>query len=265
MRSNRRLRAREWSSSCRRSGLVLLAPRVPDWGRGCHGRRDRDRRSCIPRPGRSARGSGLRPSPQDLERLDRQAPGADRSLRGRLGRDRRGEVRAGERPAGCGAERRALVPGPVDRRRRAADRPLADEGRAGRSREAHGARAGGRPARRARPGDAGVRPRGAVRASSRTPASPGSRSAAGSAGSSASTDCRSTSSSRWISSPPTASSSRRARTRTLISSGACAAAAATSGSSPSSSSSCVPLGTAGAGGAGVLADGAIRRGAALLP
>ena len=55
-----------------------------------------------------------------------------------------------------------LVPGPLGRRRRADDRPLADEGRPRRSREANGARASGRSARGARPGDAGVRARGAV-------------------------------------------------------------------------------------------------------
>ena len=126
------------------------------------GRPERARSRRIPRPGGRSSGRGLRRAPEDLERLVRPQPGRDRPLRRSRGRDRRGQVRPGERPA-CGRpERRPLVPRLLRRRRRTDDRPLADEGRPGRSRAADRARAGRRPARRARPRDAGVRPRGPV-------------------------------------------------------------------------------------------------------
>ena len=108
--------------------------------------------------------TGLRRPPQDLERLDRQASGADRPLRRRRGRDHRSQVRA--RDAGCRSRCGAgdtRFPGLSVADDALGDRPRADEGRARRSREAHRARAGRRAARRARPGDAGVRARGAVR------------------------------------------------------------------------------------------------------
>ena len=87
--------------------------------------------------------------------LVRPAPRGDRPLRRGCRRRRSGEARTGERPSGRGAKRRPFVPRLLGRGRRADDRPLADEGRA--SIPTHAPRACGRPARGARPGDAGVR------------------------------------------------------------------------------------------------------------
>ena len=120
------------------------------------------------------------------------------------------------------------------------DRPDPAARRSGGSRTASGLGPGRRAPRRARRGRAASTGSPPRLATSRTPASVGSRSAAAWAGWPGSTAWPATTSrrSRW--SPRTARWSARPRTRTPSSTGGCAAAAATSASSPSSSSGCTP-------------------------
>ena len=99
----------------------------------------------------------LRTASEGVERVDRPAPGADRSVR-RGGRRHRchplcppGRARRG------GPKRRPQLSRLVGVRRRAGDRPLPDEGGAGRPGQPDGAGPGGGPAGRARPGDPGLR------------------------------------------------------------------------------------------------------------
>ena len=158
-------------------------------------------------------------------------------------RDRRGRLRAQQRPADRRPRRRPQRRRLLDVRRRDRDRPLADARRPRRSRRARRATVGGgRGLGRRRPRDAGPRARddrraglddrrrrlharrrhrladAQVRPRLRQPRRPPT------------------------SSPRTAGSSTRARPRTPTCSGACAAAAATSASSRSSSSSCTRSG-----------------------
>ena len=114
--------------------------------------------------------------------------GADRAVHVHRRRGRRGQLRPRTRPGRLRARRRALDARLQHLRRRHRDRPAADERRRGRSRGAHGARAGrrevGRP-RRAPPRSTAWR---SPAAACPTPASAAWRWAAAAAGSSARTE-----------------------------------------------------------------------------
>ena len=162
---------------------------------------------------------------RQLERILRQVSGPDHPLRRSRRRHRGGEVRPRKRVAGRGPRRRAhrsracpaddglvidlspLKGVRVDPTRRTARVP--------------GRRAPGRT----RPGDAGVRARGALGIVTHTGVA-GLTLGGGSVGSCASTASRSTSSSRWTWSPPRASSCTPAPRRTPNSSGASTGVAA---------------------------------------
>ena len=121
-------------------------------GRSSHGDHDLPGRAPAPRRRRIRRG------PQDLERRDRPAAGADRPLRERRRRRRRPPARPRARPAARRPRRRPQRRGPVRQRRRPRDRPVADARDRGRPRGAHRPRRRRRPVGRPRRRDAGPRP-----------------------------------------------------------------------------------------------------------